>query len=216
MLILPEERIPMARLVTFLELGERLAHDCATAQAALVQDPKSRRFLNSQVRQEAMHARVFQGVVGWMAPRHCGGLPFLQTLKRFRELIDKALTRGDFLESILAEQIILEGLGEAILNRIEAGLAKRQAPFQKLRRVFLQQEEAHHGFGLRMLERALSSGQVTVPELQTWSQPYVALTDDMIFTLADLFDEIQEDATAYVADAKSTLPSWLRTEPNAS
>lgn len=35
---------------------------------------------------------------------------------------------------MLAEQIILEGLGEAILMRIEQGLKRRQAPFGRLRR----------------------------------------------------------------------------------
>ena len=70
MLVYPEERVPIARLLTFLEQGERLAHDCARAQAGLARDGKMRRFLLGQARQEAVHAIVFQGAITWLAPRH--------------------------------------------------------------------------------------------------------------------------------------------------
>ena len=65
------------------------------------------------------------------------------------------------------------------------------------------------------MDDALSSGHVTVAELQSWAQPYMALTDAMIYTLADLLDEIKEDATAYVTDAQSNLPTWLRAEQSS-
>jgi hypothetical protein len=67
MLVRHDERVPIARLLTFLEHGERMAHDCATAQAALSDDSGTRRFLLSQAKQEAMHARVFQGAIAWLA-----------------------------------------------------------------------------------------------------------------------------------------------------
>ena len=67
MLVRPDEKTPIARLLTFLEHGERMAHDCAKAQAALSDDSGTRSFLLSQARQEAMHARVFQGAIAWLA-----------------------------------------------------------------------------------------------------------------------------------------------------
>lgn len=39
MIVRPDERVPIARLLQFLEHGERLAHDCASAQARLVLRP---------------------------------------------------------------------------------------------------------------------------------------------------------------------------------
>ena len=53
MLVRPDERVPIARLLTFLEYGERLAHDCAKAQAALAPEQGMQRFLTNQARQES-------------------------------------------------------------------------------------------------------------------------------------------------------------------
>jgi len=208
-LVRPDEKTPIARLLTFLEHGERLANECAKAQAALVLDSGSRRFLLSQARQEAAHAVVFQGAIAWLAPRHLGDAPFLPALEEYREVLNDALARQDVLETFLAEQVILEGLGEAILTRIEEGLVRRAAPFGRLRRILLQQEEAHHGFGRRMLERAMAEGWTDAETLRRRAQDYLALTDRMVLTLSDLFESIAEDPTAWAQDVRRFLPSWL-------
>ena len=209
MLVHHDEKVPIARLLTFLEHGERMANECAKAQASLAPDSGSRRFLFSQARQEAAHALVFQGAIAWLAPRHLGDAPFLPALEEYRKLLDDALAREDVLETLLAEQVILEGLGEAILTRIEEGLAKRAAPFGRLRRILLQQEEAHHGFGRRMLERAMAEGRIDAETLRRRAQDYLALTDQMVLTLSDLFESIAEDPTAWAQDVRKFLPEWL-------
>ena len=209
MFIHPDQRAPVARLLQFLRDGEYLASDCAKAQSKLTTDPLMRRFLLSQARQESYHALVFQGNIAWLAPRHLGAGPLLPPLERYRALIEDAIRRGDFAETLMAEQIILEGLGQAILKRIEEGLAKRDAPFERMRRMLIQQEEAHHGFGCRTLERMFAAG-VTSPEaLRDRGQEYLALTHGMVATLADLFTSIEEDATAWAADVGRYVPDWL-------
>lgn len=209
MFIHPDQRAPIARLLQFLRDGEYLASDCARAQAQLAPDSGMRRFLRSQARQESYHAIVFQANIAWLAPRHLGACPLLPPLARYRTLIEDAIRRGDFAETLMGEQIILEGLGEAILERIEEGLAKRNAPFERLRRMLLQQEEAHHGFGCRTLERMFAAG-VTAPEtLRDRGQEYLALTHAMVATLADLFTSIEEDSTAWAADVGRYVPEWL-------
>jgi hypothetical protein len=213
MLVHHDEKVPIARLLTFLEHGERLANQCAHSQAALAPDLRSRHFLLSQARQEAAHAWIFQGAIAWLAPRHLGDAPFLPALEEYRKLLDEALARRDLLETFLAEQVILEGLGEAILMRIEEGLVKRAAPFGRLRRMLLQQEEAHHGFGRRMLERAMVERRIDTETLRSRAQDYLALTDQMILTLSDLFESIAEDPTAWVHDMRKFLPEWLPLEP---
>ena len=213
MLVGSDEKVPIARLLTFLEHGERMANECAQAQAALAPEPASRRFLVSQARQEAAHAFVFQGAIAWLAPKHLGDAPFLPALEAYREKLDDALARQDLLETFLAEQVILEGLGEAILTRIEQGLVKRAAPFGRLRRILLQQEEAHHGFGRRMLERAMADGQIDAVTLSRRAQDYLALTDQMVLTLSDLFETIAEDPAAWAQDVRKFLPSWLAEAP---
>ena len=213
MLVGSDEKVPIARLLTFLEHGERMANECAQAQAALAPEPASRRFLVSQARQEAAHAFVFQGAIAWLAPKHLGDAPFLPALEAYREKLDDALARQDLLETFLAEQVILEGLGEAILTRIEQGLVKRAAPFGRLRRILLQQEEAHHGFGRRMLERAMADGQIDAVTLSRRAQDYLALTDQMVLTLSDLFETIAEDPAAWAQDVRKFLPPWLAGAP---
>ena len=209
MLVHPDERVPLARLLQFLEHGERLAHDCARAQAALAPDAGARRFLVGQARQEALHAAVFHGVVLWLAPRHLGACPVLPPLERYRALVEEAIRERRFAETLLAEQIILEGLGEAILKRLEAGLAKRKAGFGPLRRILLHQEEAHHAFGHRTLERTIEAGQASPEALRERAPEYLAVADAMVLALGDLFASIDEDAAAYIGDARSALPSWL-------
>lgn len=209
MLVHHDEKVPIARLLTFLEHGERVAHACAKGQATLAPDPGSQRFLLRQARQEAAHAIVFQGAIAWLAPRHLGDAPFLPALEDYRAILDEALARHDLLETFLAEQVILEGLGEAILTRIEEGLVKRAAPFGRLRRILLQQEEAHHGFGRRMLERAIAEGRIDAETLRRRAQDYVALTNQMVLALSDLFESIAEDPTAWAKDVRTFLPEWL-------
>jgi len=204
-----DEKVPIARLLTFLERGERLANECATAQAKLTLDIGSRRFLHSQARQEAAHAIVFHGAIAWLAPKHLGDAPFLPALEEYRKVLNDALARNDLLETLLAEQVILEGLGEAILTRIEEGLVKRAAPFGRLRRMLLQQEEAHYGFGRRMLERAMAEGRIDAETLRLRAQDYLALTDRMVLALSDLFESIAEDPTAWANDVRKFLPEWL-------
>lgn len=208
MLIRPDEKTPIARLLTFLEHGEGMAHDCAKAQAALSGDSGTRRFLLSQARQEAMHARVFRGAIAWLAPKHLRDTPFLPALEEYRRILNDALARRDLMETFLAEQVVLEGLGEAVLTRIEHGLVKRAAPFGRLRRILLRQEEAHHGFGRRQLERAVKQGETDAQTLRRQAAHYVALTDAMVSTLCDLFDSINEDADAWAADVRTFLPDW--------
>lgn len=211
MLVRPDERAPVARLLRFLQHGEMLARDCAQAQAALAPDEPSRRFLLRQSRQEAFHAVVFQGAIAWLAPRHLRGCPLLPPLERYRDLIEDAIGRRDFAETLLAEQVILEGLGEAILARIEAGLAKREAPLGRLRQVLLLQEEAHHGFGRRTLDRMVADGRVSRDVLSERGLEYARLAQMMVESLADLFASVDEDAAAWAADAASYLPDWLAT-----
>ncbi len=211
MLVRPDERRPLAELLRFLELGERLAHHCAAAQARLAPTPKMRRFLTSQARQEAFHATVFSQAALWIDPRHHTHAEPYTPLTEYERLILNALDRNDFLETIVAEQVILESLGEAILLKLEAGLKKRGAPFQRLCNVLLHQEEAHHGFGTRVLDQAITDGTTDHDELRHKAEPYLLLTNSLVLTLQSRFDDIDEDPNEYLATQQQLLPKWLHT-----
>jgi len=72
----------------------------------------------------------------------------------------------------------------------------------------LRQEEAHHGFGRRQLERAIERDETDRATLRQRAQRYLVLTDAMVFTLCDLFDSIDEDADAWATDVRTFLPDW--------
>lgn len=211
MLVTTEERQPLAELLYFLELGEQLAHRCAKTQAELAPTTKMRRFLESQARQEAFHSTVFCSARLWIAPLHRPHLTKFEPLEEYEALMTSALDRKDFWESILAEQVILESLGEAILHKLEGGLQKRQAPFSRIRKMLLQQEAAHHGFGERVLQQGIAKNELTKEELRDKAKPYLALSSCMITTLQPRLGEIDEYPSEYLALQQSLLPNWLVT-----
>jgi hypothetical protein len=51
--------------------------------------------------------------------------------------------------------------------------------------------------------------------LRRCTQGYLALTDQMVLTLSDLFESIAEDPTAWANDVRKFLPEWLLQEPMA-
>ena len=210
MLVNKDERIPLARLLKFLELGEQLASHCARAQISMAPEMGMKKFLSGQARQEEYHALSFKWAIGWLAPRHVDPNPCIKPLDQYRILLNEAIRRKDFIESLLAEQIILEGLGEMLLKKMEKGLIKRNAPFRRLRRILIHQEEAHHAFGLRALQRAVDQGETNVEDLRGRAQGYVELAERSMTSATELFHAINEDPNEYIKDFHKHLPIWLR------
>jgi ribonucleotide reductase beta subunit family protein with ferritin-like domain len=208
MLIGLDERTQFARLLGFLAQGERVAHECAQAQAALAPREKMRRFFLKQAQQEAIHVKVFQSAIAWLAPRQLP-CPPLAAMNRYQHLLQRGIEQRNLAETLLGGQIILEGLGEVVLNHIQAGLGVRKAGFDRIVRVLLTQEETHHAFGCSMLERTITDSQVCLDTLRRRSVEYLSLTDAMLFDLGDLFEYFGEDQNAYALETRGTLPDWL-------
>ena len=209
MLVKSAERAPLGQLLAFLELGEHLAHDCALQQATLAPDPSMHHFFLNQARQERSHAHAFHTATLWLGEKHLGSNPYIQTLNRFRTELEWACREKQFLISVLAEQVILEGLGEVMLKKLEGGLVKRQAPFQKLRRLLLLQEEAHHGFGIRVLEQAITNHETSISQLRHQAKPFIALAEHLIVSIADLLYTIDEHPHWYLEEFHKHLPKWM-------
>ncbi len=211
MLIKSGEHVHLAQLLTFMVLGEQLAHDCAHAQICLAPAPGMKKFLASQARQEGYHALAFQGAIRWLTPQSRHPSPMSEHMNAYRKLLEDAIDRRDFAETLVAEQIILEGLGEAILKKIEAGLAKRGAPFHRLRRMLIHQEEAHHQFGLRALTAMLERDEECDETLRDRTQKYLPLAKTLLFSAQDAFYSINEDPQEYWNEFQQHLPVWLYT-----
>ena len=210
MLIKSGEHTHLAQLLTFMVLGEQLAHDCAEAQVTIAPDHRMKTFLVGQARQEGYHAFIFQGAIRWLTPHPGHPSPMSEHMNAYRDLLEAAITRQDFAETIIGEQIILEGLGETILKRIEAGLVKRGAPFQKLRRLLIHQEEAHHQFGERVLTNMLDKDEESYDSLRERTQKYLPLAKTLLFSAQEAFYSIDEDPQEYWKDFEESLPTWVQ------
>lgn len=206
------QRTQIARLLHFVMLGELLARDCARRQAELTPDSGRRRFLQTQVRQEAFHAQVFRSAVGWLAPQVLDSTPTVPQLIRYRALLEQALDRGNFTETILAQQVILEGLGDVVFDRIGGGMTDRGIGFSTLRRLLKKQEHAHHTFGLRTLNQVISNERTSVGLLRRQSTPYLELVEGILVGLSGIFETFTEDPRRFRRDFRQTLPLWLRTD----
>ena len=76
--------------------------------------------------------------------------------------------------------------------------------------MLLQQEEAHHAFGLRTLERMIAADAVSIEHLREAASPYLALAKSMLFSAQDAFQAIHEDPQDYWDDFQTGLPVWLQ------
>lgn len=209
MLIKLGEHTHLAQLLTIMVLGEQLAHDCAHAQISLAPTPGMQTFLASQARQEGFHALTFQGAIRWLTPQSQHPSPMSKHMNAYREILEDAIDRQDFAETLVAEQIILEGLGELILKKIEGGLVKRGAPFHRLRRMLIHQEEAHHQFGLRVLTTMLEQDQETYETLRERTKKYLPLVKTLLFSAQDAFYSLNEDPQEYWDDFQQHIPVWV-------
>lgn len=94
---------------------------------------------------------VFRQGVTWLTPKGVTHPASLAPLEQYDALLEDALRRRELAETVLAQQVLFEGLGEAILSRLNTGMSNRGVGFSRLRRLLLHQECAHHDFGLRQL-----------------------------------------------------------------
>ncbi|MBK9115329.1 MAG: hypothetical protein IPM22_06745 [Betaproteobacteria bacterium] len=142
-----------------LARGERIAERVAHRQAALAPDAPAARFLASQARQEAMHAAVFDAAAAALrVPADAiDDAPYAA----YEARLAAALDRGDFVASVVGTQVVLEALGDALLARLDRGLAAHGAGFVRLRRRIRAQEAAHHAFGRALLDRLVATGGAT-------------------------------------------------------
>ncbi len=209
MQIAPDLRMEVAQLLSFLMQGERLAHEGALRQAGMAKDPGARRFLLAQAQQEVFHARIFQSLIDNLVPKGVKAPPGLAVMERYRACLMDAIERRDFAESLLAQQVVLEGLGQVVLTRLDAGVTKRGLGLARLRHLVLNQEKAHHGFGLHCLQRLVKNHQAETQSLRERCQEYLALTHSMLAMLSDFFVFFDENPEEYIQALHRHLPSWI-------
>ncbi len=210
--IAPGQRIQIARLFHFVMLCELIARDCARRQAALSSDSGSRRFLQAEARQEAFHVQVFRSAIGGLAPQILDAAPSVPQLARYRALTERALDGRDFTETLIAQQVILEGLGDVVFERIGSGMTDRGVGFTRLRRMLTKQEHAQHAFGLRTLNQAIATERTSVDSLRQQGTRYLELVEGILVRLSETFETFAEDPGLFRRHFQQTLTTWLRAD----
>ena len=197
-----DEKKHIARYLKFLLCGERIAHSCSARQAKLCDDKQMKQFLLKQSRQEKFHAMTFQSGILFLAPKGVN-TPAKKHTEIYSALLDEAIANHDLLSSVIGLQVILEGMGEVALSRLDFGMKQRDAGLQKLRRAILAQEDAHHDFGLQYLDKNQLATRSIGPEA------YLAVIGDMLSSMQNLFEFFDEDSDQYIADFRRNLPDQV-------
>ncbi len=198
----------ISRLFSALEYGEQLAQECARRQAAMVDSGHLQRLLLRQARQEAFHARCFRHACRHLdAGRHQRPPT---ALRRFGCRLSTALQREDLTETLVGQQIVLEGFGEAVLARLSTGMDRQGVGLAGLRRAVLQQEREHQALGQRLLAELIETGAARGELVHEQAQGYLILVDDILADMAEVFLSLDEDPRDYVQDLKAGLPPWLQ------
>lgn len=161
-----------------------------------------KQFLLKQSRQEKFHAMTFQSGILFLAPKGVNA-PAQKHTKIYEALLDEAIARDDLLSSVIGLQVILEGMGEIALSRLDFGMKQRDAGLHKLRRAILAQEDAHHDFGLQYLNKNQVSASSIQPEV------YLTVINDMLSSMQNLFEFFDEDSDQYIADFRRNLPDQI-------
>ena len=203
----PSQRDQAARLFAVLAHGEVMAHDCARRQAELVDDRRSQRFLKVQAQQERVHRILFDRAADLMAPKQKRVVP--PAMLEFEQRLQRALARADLTESLVASQVVLEGLGEQILERLNRGMDKQGIGLSRQRRMLLRQEQGHFAFGQRLLLQRLQAGQASIEQVQELAGSYLLLVTAMVAEMTEVFAVLDEDAGEYTDGLIAALPSWL-------
>ncbi|UTW45726.1 hypothetical protein KFE80_02090 [bacterium SCSIO 12696] len=208
----PDESIQIARMLQVLKQGEEVARDCARMQAQLRHkyEPRVAKFLRSQARQEHFHAQTIQAGILWATPkahRQNTHSPAMESLYR---RCCQAIKEGRYAESVLAIQIVLEGMGETVLRAIDSNMERRRLGLKKLRHIIVHQEVAHHTFGLRELDKAVAAEGMEQSEVVRLSQEYLDLSERVFAELDTVFEYFGESEQKFQTSVKDALPEWLQ------
>ncbi len=203
-------RVEIGRLFSSLHYGEGIACDCAERQAAMASGRK-RHFFLTQAQQERHHARVFSRVVLCLAPRGGGQVPL--ALHAYRSRLQRACQRNDFAETLVGQQVVLESVGELILQRMDAKFDQRRIGFKRIRKILLAQERGHLAFGTRLLQNLLQSNEVKQERVQETVAEYLRLADNLLVELQPVFDVVGADAKWYRVELRQRVTDSVRLSP---
>ncbi len=203
----------LAGLLHLLTYGEQIATQCAAWQASNARDKRTAGFFNAQRKHEQFHAQLFHRAAGWLDPKSSTPEQGLHPLSAYRDRLVFAIRHKRWLEVIVGQQLVLEGIGEVVLSSLDECMAQHNIGFKRLRRMILNQEHAHHSFGLNLLNEAIDCQSTDATELNELAMPYLELTQRLFCDIAPALQELDIDAAEYGRELWFGMPSWVNRMP---
>lgn len=206
-----EEKIFAAHLLHFLGCGEKIAVQCASSQAKLAEDKKMRRFFTSQARQEKQHAIVFNAATHWLQPKRFQHIKHTG-LQEFEKKLTQAILQNQLAESIVAQQLLFEGLGEITLEKVSQGIEDRGFGFQRIRKSIIKQEKAHHQFGQRHFQKILNAPELDIPGIARQGKEYLEILQQVLAEMEPVLQFYNQNSVDFYTQLVEQLPVRLRAE----
>jgi hypothetical protein len=119
------------------------------------------------------------------------------------------LSEGDFLGSVLVQQVMLETVGHVVLHRLNAELARREVGLSGLRRLILHQEDGHQAFGVARLKMSVPISASKRKSLQEQGAALWRTADGLLLELGPALEVLNEDVSDYRHDLLQALPDWF-------
>jgi hypothetical protein len=211
-----KERCALHQLLSVMAWGERVAMEGATLQASIVTDSAARVFLRRQARHERFHALIFETAVAVLehdpklaATCHVSSGEIPVVLHNWRGRIRRAIAQNRLAESLLVQQVFLEGLGHIILREIDAACFTGGRQIIRMRETILRQEAQHHEFGLRLLQSELERSPAMVLQLEEMGQELFAEAETLLSELSDSFAVLDAPGRNFVAELRAELPLYV-------
>ena len=197
------------RLFGFMVQGEKLAHNFSNQQSRLFDDTHAKRFLKQQSRHELIHVQIFKAGSRFINYRGSKNRPEGNAVRAYARLLDEALLAGNRAETIMGLQVILEGFGDVILERLNGAIEKRGNTLARMRHLILGQEDAHHHFGLQKLELYVQESPELKEYLLKRADNYLELIQQFLDETEEVFSHFHIDPQVYHGKINQNLPDWL-------
>jgi hypothetical protein len=208
MMISANQSIAVGKLLHVMAEGEYLARDCARRQAISARNRRLKRFFSAQARHEQFHASLFLGAARRLAPDSAPQPEYKNGLTLYARSLDVAMSANRWDEVVIGQQLVLEGLGELVLQRLDREMSRRGLGFARTRCIVLKQERAHHHFGERWVKERLGSGQLSVIRAREVVEQFIGLADVVLADIAELLDGLETDPNSFRQAFHQRLPGW--------
>lgn len=198
--LITKERGAIESLLYVLLAGEKLAARISKRQSELcsTKNPKLSRFFAMQSRQEHFHATAFRAALLYVNPKSILTHQHHRIFNAIESRIERALSKGDIAESVLALQIVVETLGENALIDLNAHIQKYNKKIYSISKFILKQEHTHHAFGDRYFKK--HGKQIDQCRLATSFEFYLEQATTILDSLAPSFNNIDVNPKQYLKE----------------